>query len=170
MKMEHMMVAQDEFTRAKARARRSKLFSLIRGRSDDLLSFADVKKTVRTEGESYIGCRTIPIGQIVGSEDRTADFNKDFNPRRDFMKHRWVSVDSAFYEGVTLPPVRLMELDGQYFVRDGHHRISVAKMHRVGYIDAEITRIDTKVIPFTTEFSSEPATGRKTDGANKAAA
>ena len=145
MDMAHLVLAEQEFSRAKARARRSRLLSLIKGERDDLLSFQEVKKVTRTDGESYIGCRSVPVRQIVGSEDRIADFNKSFCPRKGFMQHRWVRVDSAFYDDIILPPVKLFELGGVYFVRDGHHRISIARAHGVDYIDAEVTRVDTKI-------------------------
>ena len=140
-----MICADDDFRRFRGKARRSKVLSILTGKNDDMITFEEVKSAVSTTGESYIGCKTVPVEQIVGSEDRVADFNRSFLPRREFLKHRWCSVDSAYYEGTILPPVKLLELGGLYFVRDGNHRVSIARAHRVGYIDAEIIRIDTKV-------------------------
>jgi hypothetical protein len=40
--------------------------------------------------------------------------------------------------GEDLPAVELVHTGGIYFVRDGHHRISVAKALSEAYIDAEV--------------------------------
>ena len=145
MEARQLLVADDEFRKLRGKARRSRLVSLLTGRPDDLLSFEDVKQIMAPTGESYVGCKSVPLERIVGSEGRERDFNKHFCPRRDFLHHRWCSVDSAYYDGVTLPPVKLLEIGGLYFVRDGNHRVSSAKAHRVGYIDAEVTRLETNV-------------------------
>jgi hypothetical protein len=140
-----LLIADDEFRRLRGKARRSRLVSLLTGRTDDLLSFEDVKQVMAPTGESYVGCKSVPVKRIVGSEGRVSDFNREFFPRRDFLHHRWCSVDSAFYDGVILPPVKLFEIGGLYFVRDGNHRVSSAKAHRIGYIDAEVTKLETNV-------------------------
>ncbi len=137
-----------DFQQAKSKARISKFFSILRGKSDDLLSFKDVKEVVTPTGESYIGCKTVPVKQIVGSEGRTKDFNESFCPRKGFMCGRWMRVDTAYYEEKNLPPVKLLEIGGVYFVRDGNHRVSVARSHDVAFIDAEITRFNSKITLF----------------------
>ena len=140
--MEGITVEHSDFISAKSKARYSKIISFFRGRNDDLLSFEEVRKALQPAGESYVGCRTIPVKRVVGSEGRCKDFNKSFMPRRDFMRERWVRVDMAYYENKALPPVKVLEIGGVYFVRDGNHRVSVARMHDVAYIDAEITRLN----------------------------
>jgi hypothetical protein len=40
--------------------------------------------------------------------------------------------------GITLPPVELIKVGQDYFVRDGHHRISVSRMLGYGSIDAVV--------------------------------
>ena len=81
----------------------------------------------------------MPLASIIGSEGRRQDFDASFNPRQSATLERWLSVYSAIYQGIGLPPVSLIEIRGAYFVRDGHHRISVA--HKLGKIDvdAEVT-------------------------------
>lgn len=41
--------------------------------------------------------------------------------------------------GVKLPPVALIQVGEVYFVEDGHHRISVAKLWGEHEIEAEVT-------------------------------
>ena len=64
-------------------------------------------------------------------------------PRREFMRSRWVSVARAFREGKILPPIEVLDLGGIYFIRDGNHRVSVARSQRVAYIDADVTKLNT---------------------------
>jgi hypothetical protein len=73
------------------------------------------------------GVRIVPISQIRGSESRSSDFDRDFNPLQDHNKRRWMSVADARQRGKSLPPVKLVQIGDAYFVRDGHHRISVAR-------------------------------------------
>ncbi len=86
----------------------------------------------------YVGVRVVPIDDIVGSENRSADFDPEFRPLEDHNQERWLRIATAMVEGETLPPVDLIRVNGVYFVRDGHHRISVARAMRQRYIDAEV--------------------------------
>jgi hypothetical protein len=82
---------------------------------------------------------------IIGSEGRYRDFARGFLPKHDYLRERWVRVDSAHYEDIILPPIRLYELGGAYFVRDGNHRVSVAKLQGALEIDAEVVSLGSNV-------------------------
>jgi hypothetical protein len=84
----------------------------------------------------------VPLASIIGSEGRCQDFDADFNPRQSATLERWLSVYSAIYHGIGLPPVSLIQVRGAYFVRDGHHRISVARKLGKVDVDAEVTAWD----------------------------
>jgi hypothetical protein len=77
----------------------------------------------------------LQIRQIVGSAGRSEDFDSAFNPVRKHNRERWISVAGARLAGVVLPPVELIQVGTEYYVRDGHHRISVAKA--MGQLDIE---------------------------------
>jgi hypothetical protein len=83
----------------------------------------------------------VPMDQIQGSEGREHDFDLDFNPLQSHNMDRWVNVAVARQLGISLPPVELVQVGQIYFVRDGHHRISVAKALGQREIEAEVTRI-----------------------------
>ncbi|MBL8968094.1 MAG: transcriptional regulator, partial [Spirochaetaceae bacterium] len=89
--------------------------------------------------------KAVPLELIVGSEGRYRDFNRHFLPRSDHLRSRWVRVDLAHYTDVPLPPVRLYEIGGVYFVRDGNHRVSVAKLRGQAAIDAEVSSLDAEL-------------------------
>ena len=89
---------------------------------------------------SYLGMREIAIDTICGSEERAEDFDDSFRPLAGHNRDRWLSVAEARLRGVHMPPVQLIELGGRYYVRDGHHRISVAKALGESFVDAEVVR------------------------------
>jgi uncharacterized ParB-like nuclease family protein len=93
----------------------------------------------RVEG-AYVGMRTIAIEQICGSEERAEDFDPLFRPLATHNRDRWLSVAEARLRGLALPPVQLLEVNGHYYVRDGHHRISVAQALGESFVDAEVVR------------------------------
>jgi len=97
----------------------------VTGRGDRLLDLAAVTASCTIRDRHYAGIQTVPIGQIRGSEGRCNDFDTDFHPRQK--------------RGVPLPPVELIRVGEVYFVRDGHHRISVAATLGQQYIDAVVT-------------------------------
>jgi hypothetical protein len=86
----------------------------------------------------YVGLRTVPIHSIRGSESRCQDFDADFCPLQTRTRERWLSVATARIKGLTLPPVELIQVGTEYFVRDGHHRISVARALGEQNIEAEV--------------------------------
>jgi hypothetical protein len=89
--------------------------------------------------------QVVPIEKIVGSEGRYRDFNKTFLPRHNFLRGRWEKVDRAHLKDIVLPPIKLYQIGDYYFVRDGNHRVSVAKSQGVGAIDAEVIEVKSDI-------------------------
>jgi hypothetical protein len=89
--------------------------------------------------------RQVPVERIVGSEGRYRDFNKRYLPRYEYLRQRWMNIDLAHLKNVNLPPISLYEIGGLYFVRDGNHRVSVARMKGVVYIDAEVVSLNSEI-------------------------
>ncbi len=81
---------------------------------------------------------TIPIRQIKGSLGRCEDFDTDFHPLQERSRSRWISILTAMRSNVSLPPVELVQVGSDYYVRDGHHRISVARSLDQEAIEARI--------------------------------
>jgi hypothetical protein len=143
------MQAAEDFSRARGYAILSRVAHLINPDKERMMSLSDVKEILRPKGEVYRGMQVIPVKLIVGSEGRYSDFNRFFQPKSDFLRSRWQKVDEAALEHITLPPISLYEIGGVYFVRDGNHRVSVARMQGVEMIDAE-------VVSLTSEMTIEP--------------
>ncbi len=110
-----------------------------------LISLNDIKELLHPDNEVYVGMKTVPVENIIGSEGRYNDFDNLFFPKHSHLKNRWLNIDKAYMKGVILPAVTLYEIGGVYFVRDGNHRVSVAKARGVEFIDAEVTSLRTEI-------------------------
>ncbi len=91
------------------------------------------------ENSHYGGVKSVKISQIRGTQGKADAFDDGFHPLDETTKSRWLSVAKEKLRGHDLPPVELLDVDGTYYVRDGHHRISVASSLGEKFIDAEIT-------------------------------
>jgi hypothetical protein len=139
-----------DFTVARRRARLGRLKRLLRGTRSTLLASNEIRRTVPASGAMYRGRRTVEVSRIVGSMGKHEQFDQNFMPLSGATPQKWKRIDRAFRRGQELPAVSLLELGGDYFVNDGHHRVSVARFHGAEWIDAEVTEcksLDTRRRP-----------------------
>jgi hypothetical protein len=106
-----------------------------------LLSFDEAKGAQVQWSQAYRGMRTVEVEKIAGSVGRYRDFDGSFLPRKESMGERWGRIDRAYHRGVELPAVSLYKIGDAYFVRDGNHRVSVARYHEAAAIDAEVVEL-----------------------------
>jgi hypothetical protein len=137
--------AETDFSRARFKSFLNKIRSVISGQPSRLLSYDEVRASLRIGGPIYRGIQTVAVAQIAGSLNRYHQFDRAFLPTENQIAPRWVSVDRAFYKAVSLPPVLLYKVGQVYFVVDGHHRVSVAREQGQQFIDAEVRECSTKV-------------------------
>ena len=131
--------ASELYLRARSKARRGKLWSWLTGHSRRLVGLAAVESECTVQGRTRCpGTRTVSIRDIRGSEGRCGDFDADFRPLQGHTRDRWVGIASAREMETPLPPVKLVQIGDLYFVRDGHHRISVARAMGQEAIEAEV--------------------------------
>jgi hypothetical protein len=92
-------------------------------------------------GRYSAGSQTVALKQIKGSVStgREQDYDLDFYPLQEHDRERWKNVAVVWQAGLSLPPVELIQVGELYFVRDGHHRVSVARALGQSYIDAVVT-------------------------------
>ncbi len=140
----NMQVTED-FNKAHHHAVMQQVFSTFRWSNPNLLSFYEVTKLIKPESEAYRGMQTIPVAKIIGSENRYHDFSSAFYPKSLRLQRRWESIDSARIDDVVLPPISVYKLGDVYFVRDGNHRVSVARSQGVEFIDAEVVELTSKI-------------------------
>ena len=101
------------------------------------LAVADADHTRR--GSAGHGVRDIPLDAIVGSIEphRAAQFDSDFRPSAP-TRRRWPSVWLAEERGAVLPPISVAAIGDAYAIRDGHHRVSVARARGALSITAQV--------------------------------
>jgi hypothetical protein len=134
-----------QFQSARRRAFWQDMLNHLRGKSPDLLSFDDIKTRLRLREESYRGLQDVPLDRIVGSVGRYRDFTANFLPKTNDMQERWSRVYAHVSSMEGVPPVELYKIDDVYFVRDGNHRVSVARQMGAKTIHAHVTELPTAV-------------------------
>ncbi|MGD0727105.1 MAG: transcriptional regulator [Spirochaetia bacterium] len=141
----YQTLARNDFSKLRTQQTFRRILSLLKAQKDEMLSLGDVRSLLRPDSEVYRGMQTVSIAKIIGSEGRYKDFDRAFLPRHDKLMGRWMRVDLAHYQNVTLPPIQLFEIGGVYFVRDGNHRVSVAKSQGAEFIDAEVISLSSEI-------------------------
>jgi len=137
--------SREDFARARSKGRMQQLLSTLQWKNNELLSFYEVTKLIKPKLETYRGLMAIPLEKVIGSEGRYHDFTLAFFPRKEMLRSRWQSIDEAHLHQVILPPISVYKLGDSYFVRDGNHRVSVAKAQGVEFIDAEVVELDSEI-------------------------
>lgn len=136
-------------TRDWERARRSAfvqdVLTAFTRRPAHLLPFEEVRQKLHLNNVQYLGLQDVPLDHIVGSVGRYHDFNRAFLPRQADLQHRWQRVDRLVTSGADLPPIELYQIGQAYFVRDGNHRVSVARQHHFPSIGAHVWECITPV-------------------------
>jgi hypothetical protein len=140
--------AENDFQRARRQQLISYLTVRLRGLPPDaaeMLVFDEVVDALGRTGERSLGLQIVGLGGIVGSVDRARDFDRWFHPRARVDRQRWIQLDRAKRIGETVPPIDLYQVGDLYFVRDGHHRVSVALALHLRTIDGFVTETTTRV-------------------------
>lgn len=118
----------------------------VRSTAADPLQIMTLSDALAALGEGAVedlGQCEVAVDGIVGTVGRAADFDRRFRPLQVRSRDRWQRVATAVVTGVELPPVDLIRLGDMYFVRDGHHRVSVARALGRPTVTARVQRICT---------------------------
>jgi hypothetical protein len=140
--------AQTDFSRARRRQALSRLARRLRREPDDvsqILPFDEFAEALGRRGERRLGLQTIPLDSIVGTVDRSREFDRGFRPTSRRVRRRWERIAEAMRRGESMPPIRVYRVGDLHFVEDGHHRVSVARQLGLEVIDAYVTEIQTEV-------------------------
>jgi hypothetical protein len=140
--------AQSDFSRARRARLLSDIGRRLRREPDDvalMLPFEEVVDALGRVGQTDLGLQVVPLDAVVGTVDRTADFDRGLRPTSARLRSRWERIAAAQRRGESLPPVSLYRVGDLYFVRDGHHRVSVAKSLGRDDIDAYVTEVQTRL-------------------------
>jgi hypothetical protein len=129
--------ALTEFERARRQARWDSLTSWFSGRDGQLIPFEEVRARLRQQSPLYRGLQQIPVPMIVGSVGRYQEFTRSFLPLNDGLRDRWVEVNTIVMTR-GWPPIEVYQVGDGYFVRDGNHRVSVARRLGIDTIEAHV--------------------------------
>jgi hypothetical protein len=142
--------AQFDFGRARRRRAMSRLAAALRGEPGDvrvILPFEEVVEALGRKGEKNLGLQVIPLDSIVGTVDRGREFDRSFRPTSSKVRTRWERIAEAQRRGQSMPPIDVYKIGDLHFVKDGHHRVSVARSLGHDTIDAYVTEVITEVGP-----------------------
>ena len=142
----NMLTAQSakDFAKAQQLTFLERCLNLFRRRSNDLLSFEAVKKSLKLRNPVERGLQEIELEKIVGSVGKFREFSRTFLPKNYWTEERWRRVDDLFHNQ-GFEPIEVYKVGNVYFVRDGHHRISVNRTHGVRTIEAHVVEYKTGV-------------------------
>jgi nucleotide-binding universal stress UspA family protein len=138
-------VAREDFKRARRRAALQVIMAGVTGRSAELLSYDEVRAKLRAREGSAQVLEDVPLDAIVGSVGRYSDFTRSFLPLQSSAEERWVGVKTAVAGMSGVPPIEVYQIGEVYFVKDGNHRVSVARQMGASHIEAYVTEVRTKV-------------------------
>jgi hypothetical protein len=133
--------AERAFTRsARARRRAAIKRTLLRRPGGALPIYEECR--LRRVGAAPRGIREVPLDAISGTVEpsRATMFDAGFRPAAA-ARTRWERVWLAEHRGQVLPPISVALAGDGYVVRDGHHRVSVAKARGALTIDATVDGI-----------------------------
>lgn len=135
----------ERFRRNAGKAQVADLMGKVTGADTDLVSYDAVATRLRARQQIEMGTRMVPLDQIVGSVGRYRDFTRTFLPRAGISPERWARVDAIMHSLEGYLPIELYKIGQVYFVRDGNHRVSVARANGLTHIEAYVTEIETDV-------------------------
>ncbi len=127
-------IAEKMFYQARWQGKSKRFWARLTGRGNDLQGLPHQPKASQRKAGTIV----VPLAKIVGTEGRSEDFDAEFHPLKAHNRERWISIAAACQMGIVLPAVELVQDGDAYYVRDGHHRISVARMMGQLEIDARV--------------------------------
>jgi len=146
------IVTDTRFHESRRKALLAALLDSIRRQPSEMLAFEAVRACLSVHGQIALGHQIVPVKHIIGSEGRYSDFDRRFLPLTEAVEQRWRSIEHAMERLIDLPPVDLWKISDVYFVRDGNHRVSVARWMGQWHIDAYVTELLVDV-PLTPDLS-----------------
>lgn len=144
MAIPNYQAALRDFNDARRQAALQQLSARLTGQSTELLQYDEVRRQLRGGNTKDRGLQTVPLGAIVGSAGRYNDYTRAFLPTNDSDEERWARV-KTFVEEKGFPPIELYKLGEAYFVKDGNHRVSIARQMGNRTIQAYVTEVETRV-------------------------
>jgi hypothetical protein len=138
-------IANADFESALRKSFWHSIFNWFSKNNNSLLNFDEIRREIPWQGQYDRGMHEILLNDIIGSVGRYQDFDRSFLPRHIRSRDRWVNIDKLHLQDITIPPIEVYKLGSVYFVKDGNHRVSVARERGQVYIEANIIEIETSI-------------------------
>jgi hypothetical protein len=137
--------AERTFRRVLRERRRAALAQRLRRRApaeQRLLHLSEDVGWAALAERHHLGVQAIVVDSIVGTveEQKAAAFDRRFRPP-PWTRGRWIGLWLAAQRGITLPPISVYRVGDRHFVRDGHHRVSVASALAAAAIEADVVEL-----------------------------
>ena len=139
---------ENDFLRVRRHQVLARLAQRLRREPDDvnlILPFDEVVAALGFAGERSLGLQTIQLDSVVGTVDSLRDFDRHFRPTSGRIRERWERLALAERRGESIPPIDVYRIGDLHFVKDGHHRVSIALATGRKTIDAYVTEVLTEV-------------------------
>jgi hypothetical protein len=146
--------ALKKFAEVRQKAFFQDVIALLTRHSNDLLAFDQVRESLHARQQVDRGTRMIELDKIVGSVGRYRDFTRQFMPRPHVQRERWGRLDRALNAMETIPPIEVYQIGDVYFVKDGNHRVSVARANGLKDIEAHVIEVPSR-IPLTPDVTPD---------------
>ncbi len=132
--------AERAFTRVSRSRRRAALLRWVRRETGGQLPVSDARRLGSARPRQAV--REIPLGAIRSTlePNRASLFDCAFRPAAS-ARARWQRLWLAEQRGTALPPISVVAVGDSYAIRDGHHRVSVARARGALMIDALVDRV-----------------------------
>jgi hypothetical protein len=138
--------AADDFNRARRRHVVGRLASRLRGAPADvdvILPFDEVVVALGQRGLRDLGLRMVDLDTVVGTVERSRDFDRQFRPTTNRPRQRFERLAAAIRRGEPIDPIDVYRVGEAHFVRDGHHRVAVARAIGIPSLEAHVTEVLT---------------------------
>ena len=135
----------DEFSALRTSALRDTLWAKLIGKNTNLVRFPEGVFQTGPNRKS-LGLQDILVNEIVGTLYRHSDFDHQFRPLKKNLRERWVNI-YLLHEREGWPPILVHKVGDQYYVEDGHHRVSVARALGITFIQAKVWEYPSPVKP-----------------------
>ena len=103
--------------------------------------FDQIRKTEKAYETVKRGVATVPLDKIKGSVGRYTDFDRQFRLKGAGNEERLASLSQAMQEGHPIPPISLYQIKENYYIVDGHHRVTAARNLKQSHIQAKILEL-----------------------------
>jgi hypothetical protein len=126
----------NEFSALRTRALRDTLWAKLIGRNTTLARFPE-GTFQKGPNRKSLGVRDIPVSEIIGTLYRHSDFDHQFRPLKKNLRDRWINI-YLLHKKEGWPPILVHKVGENYYIEDGHHRVSVARALGIAFIEAKV--------------------------------